>query len=93
MLTVTVTAKEKLKEALQKKTTDPEVAIRIIPSSSMPDQLELFLDKERKGDQVVESEEGIKVLIIGPDSVPMLEGMVLDYKETGFTISKLAPDT
>ena len=93
MLTVTATAKEKLKEALQKKTTDPEVAIRIIPSSSMPDQLELFLDKERKGDQVVESEEGIKVLIIGPDSVPMLEGMVLDYKETpqgaGFTMSKL----
>ena len=29
MLTVTTTAKDKLKETLQKQTTDPEVAIRV----------------------------------------------------------------
>ena len=60
MLTVTAKAKEKLnKEALEKQTMDPEAAIRIIPSSSMPTRLEFVLDKEREGDQVVEREESI----------------------------------
>ena len=97
MLTVTVNAKEKLKEALQEQTADPEVAIRIIPSPSMPNRLELVLDKEKEGDQVVESEEGTKVLLIGDDLAPALEGMIIDYQETpqgaGFTMSKLAPGT
>ncbi|MFQ5924614.1 MAG: HesB/IscA family protein [Dehalococcoidia bacterium] len=97
MLTVTATAKEKLKEALQVQATDPEVAIRIIASPSDPNRLELVLDNEREGDQVVESEGGIKVLLVGPDIAPTLEGMVIDHQETpegaGFTISKLAPDT
>jgi thioredoxin 1 len=95
MLTVTVNAKQKLKEALQQQ-TDPETAIRIIPSPSDPNQLQLALDKEKQGDQVVETEEGIKVLLIGPDLAPALEGMVMDYRETpegsGFTMSKLAPE-
>ena len=97
MLTVTATAKEKLKEALQEQTMDPEMAIRIIPSSSMPNRLELALDKGKKGDQVVQSEQGVKLLVIGPDLAPTLEGMVIDYQETpqraGFTISKLDPGT
>jgi Fe-S cluster assembly iron-binding protein IscA len=97
MLTVTDTAKGKLKEALQEQTTDPEVAIRIIPSRSTPNRLELVLDKEKEGDQVVESEGGTKVLLIGSDLAPELEGMVVDYQEkpqgAGFSISKLAPDT
>lgn len=97
MLTVTAKAKEKLKEALQKQTTDLEVAIRIIPSRSTPNRLELVLDKEKEGDQVVESEGGTKVLLIGSDLAPELEGMVIDHQETpqgaGFSISKFAPDT
>ena len=97
MLTVTAEAKEKLIEALQELTTDPEVAVRLIPSLSMPNQLELVLDKEREEDQVVESEEGMNVLLIGSDIAPALEGMVLDYQETpqgaGFTIAELAPGT
>lgn len=97
MLTVTATAKEKFEEALQVETPEPEMAIRIIASPSMPNRLELVLDKEGEGDQVVESEEGIKILLIGPDLAPALDGMVIDYQETpegaGFTISELAPDT
>jgi len=95
MLTVTTAAKEKLKEALQKQTTDPEMAIRIVSSPSEPNRLELVLDKEKAGDQVVESEESIKVLLIGPDLVSALEELVVDYQETsegaGFAISKPAP--
>jgi len=95
MLTVTTTAKEKFKEALETKTTDPEIAMRIILSPSKPNQLQLVLDKEKKGDQVVETEEGRKVLLIGADLVSALEETVIDYKETpeatGFTISKPDP--
>ncbi|MFQ6122782.1 MAG: iron-sulfur cluster biosynthesis family protein [Dehalococcoidales bacterium] len=97
MLTVTAKAKEKFKEALQEQATDPEVAIRIILSRSVPNRLELVLDKEREEDQVVESKEGTKILLIGSDLAPTLDGMVIDYQETpqgtGFSISKLAPDT
>ena len=95
MLTVTTTAKEKFKEALQTRTTDPEIAMRIISSPLKPNRLQLVLDKEKEGDQVVETEEGRKVLLIGADLVSALEGMVIDYQETpegtGFTISKPAP--
>jgi Fe-S cluster assembly iron-binding protein IscA len=95
MVTVTITAKEKFKEALQTKTTDPEIAMRIILSPSKPNHLQLVLDKEKKGDQVVETEEGRKVLLIGADLVSALGEMVIDYQETpegtGFTISKPAP--
>jgi len=95
MLTVTALAGEKLKEAIQAQMADPEVAIRLVPSPSMPDRLELTLDKEQVGDQVVES-EGVKVLLLGPEVAPALEGMVIDCEETPegvrFTISELAPD-
>ena len=95
MLTVTIAAKRKLKEALQKQTTDPETAIRVVSSPSDPKRLELVLDKEKEGDQIVESEEGTKVLLIGSNLGSDLEGMVVDYQETsegtGFTISRPAP--
>ncbi|NIW10887.1 MAG: hypothetical protein GWN33_10195 [Gammaproteobacteria bacterium] len=95
MLTVTATAKEKLKETLQEQTTDPEEAIRLIPDPSDPNQLSFTLDKEKEGDHVVESEDGRKVLLVAPDLAPALGEMVMDYQETpegaGYTISKLAP--
>jgi Fe-S cluster assembly iron-binding protein IscA len=90
MLKVTAAAKEKLKEVLQKRTTDPKEGMRIIPSPSNPKQLAFVLDKEKEGDHAVESEEGRKVLLIGPELAPSLEGKVLDYQETaegaGFSI-------
>ena len=93
MLTVTATAKEKLKETLQERTTDPEEAIRLIPDPSDPNRLKFTLDKEKEGDHVVESEDGRKVLLVAPDLASALGGMVMDYQETpegaGYTISKL----
>jgi len=97
MLTVTATAKEKLKELLQKQITEPEVAVRITSSPAMPNKLELFLDKEKEGDQVVESEKGVKLLLIAFELAAVLNGMVIDYQVTpqgtGFTISRLTPGT
>lgn len=96
MLTLTALAAGKLKEAIQAETTDPEVCIRIIPSPSRPNELEMTLDKENEGDQVVES-EGVRILLLGPDLAVALGGMVIDWQETpqggGFTISEVAPGT
>ena len=95
MVTVTPTAKEKLKEILQERTMDPQEAMRIISLPLNPEQLELVLDKEKEADHVVESEEGRKLLLIGPLLVPVLGEKVIDYQETpqraGFTISKHIP--
>jgi len=95
MLTVTALAGGKMKEAIQAKTTDPEMSFRLIPHPSKPNQWKMVLDKEKEGDQVVES-EGVKILFLSPEVVPMLEGMVIDYQETpqggGFTMSKIAPE-
>jgi len=97
MLTVTTNAKERIKEAL-KHTSNPEVAIRIVPSSSEPNRLQLVLDEEKEGDQVVATEEGKKLLLIGTDLAPVLDEMVLDCQETPegkslITISKPDPST
>jgi len=94
MLIVTPRAKEKLKESLlEEQIMDPEVTFRITPIHSMPNRLGIALDKERKGDQVVKGEEGIKILLIRSDLFQELEGMILDYQGSlqvaGFTISKL----
>ena len=96
MLTVTAQAAEKIREDLKAATADPEVSVRLIPSPSMPNRIEMSLDKEREGDQVVES-EGVKILLLDSQIAQALEGMVIDCEETPqgerFTISKLAPDT
>ena len=95
MLEVTEEAKEKLKEALlEEQIRDPGVTFRITPVHSMPDRLGIALDKENKGDRVVKSEEGIKILLIESDLAQELKGMVLDYQQTsqgsGFKILRLS---
>ena len=96
VLTVTALAVEKLKEAIRTQTTDPEIGIRLMPSPSKPDQFEMTLDKEKEGDQVVES-EGLKILLLRSELAPALEGMVIDCLETPqgvrFTRSKTTPRT
>ena len=96
MVTVTAQAAQKLRENLQAVTTDPEVGIRLILSPSIPNRIEMVLEKDKEGDQVVES-EGVKILLLDPEIAQLLEGMVIDYEETPqggkFTISKLASDT
>ncbi len=73
------------------------MATRIIVSPSAPNRLEMVLDKEGEGDQVVKSEGGIKVLLVGPDLAPALDGMVIDYQQTpdgkGFTMTELDTDS
>ena len=95
MLTVTAEAAAKLKEAIQAQTADPEIAIRLIPSTSRPNQLDMALDKEKEGDQVVEI-EGVKVLFVSAELNEVLDGMVIDCQETEegaqFSIAKLAPE-
>ena len=91
MITVTTNAKERMKEVL-KETSNPEAAIRIVTSSSEPKRLHLVFDNEKEGDQVVATEEGKKLLLIGTDLAPVLDEMVLDIQETPegklLTISK-----
>ena len=94
MLQVTARAKEKLREALfEEQRVDLEIIFRITPIASMPDRLGIALDKKNEGDEVVESEDGIKVLLIESHLAQKLKGMVLDYQEKpqgkGFRILKL----
>lgn len=95
MLTVTASAKEKLKETFHQQ-GDSQMAIRLISSPSNPSQLQLVLDKVKEEDQVLASDDGAKLLIAGPDLAPSLEGITMDYQETpqgsGFTMSKPAPE-
>jgi len=67
--------------------------MRIIYSPTEREGLELALDKEREGDQVVKSEEGRIVLLIQSTLAREFSGMVLDNKEMiqgiGFIITKV----
>jgi Fe-S cluster assembly iron-binding protein IscA len=55
----------------------------------------MVLDKEKRGDQVVENKTGEKVMLIGSDLASEIEGLVVDYQKTpqgaGFTISTPSP--
>jgi Fe-S cluster assembly iron-binding protein IscA len=97
MLTVTEIAKEKLREYLQAKTNNPEMAIRLVTSTSASKRFTFVLDKEKNGDKVVESKAGEKVLLIRPGLFSELEGLVVDYQEraqgSAFTISTSASRT
>ena len=91
MLTVTTNAKKKFKKLLQKQDSDKGFSIRITHSTSKKNTFEFILDKEKESDQVVKSEEGINILLIGNDVASTLEGKTIDYHETpegaGFSIS------
>ena len=82
MLTVTAKAKEKLREVLKRQTTEPEVALRVTPNHPAHNRLELVLDKEKKGDRVVQAKNGVTVLLIRPDLTKRLSGILIDYRET-----------
>jgi Fe-S cluster assembly iron-binding protein IscA len=91
VLTVTPAAAERLKEAILAKTADPDLCFRLIPSPTKPSQLKMTLDRQKEGDLVVEK-EGVRILVISPEMVPELRGMVIDYQDRpdggGFTISR-----
>ncbi len=85
-----------MREVIQARVKDHELGIRLILSPSNPNQLKMTLDKEKEGDQAVES-EGLKILLLSPEIATAVEGMVIDCREIPegrrFTISKLATDT
>ena len=97
MLTVTEPAKEKLKSRLLRLKTGSKTTIRLIPAPKKPGKYKMIWDKERAKDQVVESKEGIKILLVGADLVRAIEGMVVDFRTTpegtGFAIYKLRSNT
>jgi len=97
MLTVTEVAKEKLKSRLLRLKTGSETTIRLIPAPKKPGKWKMIWDKEKPEDQVVESKDGIKILLVGVDLVRAIEGMVVDFRTTsqgtGFAIYKLRSDT
>jgi Fe-S cluster assembly iron-binding protein IscA len=83
MLSVTTTAKEKLREELLKvREEDNESLIRIAPSSSSPAKIGFVLDREKEGDNVIKDNEGQKLLLINTDLARDLKGMILDFQET-----------
>ena len=81
MLTITPQAQEKLIEALKAHTRDPKMAIRICLNPSMPKRLDLILDKAKKGDCILKTMDGMKVLVIQSHLATKLEGLLLDYEE------------
>jgi Fe-S cluster assembly iron-binding protein IscA len=85
MLAVTTNAKEKLRKILLKeRTTGNDIALlRIACSSLDPVKLNLVLDTESEGDYVIMDNKGDKLLVIGSDVIPLVIGMILDFKETG----------
>ncbi len=97
MLTVTEAAKEKLKSRLLRLKTGSKTSIRLIPAPKKPGKWKMIWDKERPEDQVVESKDGIKILLVGADLVRAIEGMVVDFRTTsqgtGFAIYKLRSTT
>ena len=82
MLIVTGRAKARLVQALRQQTADPEKAIRLVlaPSPSRP--LGFILDDQEEGDQVVNAEDGSKVLLMGPSVGAALDNSLIDYCET-----------
>ncbi|MFW6125642.1 MAG: thioredoxin [Chloroflexota bacterium] len=81
MLKVTTSAKAQLEQLLQQQRPQPGMAVRV-SASPAGDQLQLAWDEEREGDQVVTSDEGENLLLVGPDVAPMVDTMVMDYQES-----------
>jgi len=76
----------------------PGVCVRLVPSPSPsnPAQLKMIPGTPKAQDHVVESEDGLNLLLVGADLLPTLEGMVIDFRETrlgtGFTVSRIPPE-
>jgi len=79
MIGVTSRAKVALTELRDSKVQDPEAGLRLAPSAS--GRLELFPDRPRPGDQVVEH-VGAKVLLVDGDLADALTGAEIDCETT-----------
>jgi Fe-S cluster assembly iron-binding protein IscA len=90
MITVTASAGERIRNDLQAINTEPGVCLRLFRSQSTANQLDMALDTEREGDQVVES-KGIKIFLLDPEMSRVLERTIIDYdampEGNGFSIT------
>ncbi len=95
MVTVTGKARKKLMETLRDQSEDPEKALRLVLAPSIQAPLGFVMDDPEAGDGTVESEEGVKILLIGPAVAAALRGVLIDYEDSpqgeGFTVSHMEP--
>ncbi len=80
MLIVTENAKRHLKRLLVTNTADPNLGIRLKGGKGM--QLGVLLDRKADDDYVVKL-EGTKVLMVGPELFPLVDGATLDSERNG----------
>lgn len=78
MLTVTEDARRALKTILENAETQPGQTLRLVEDQG---NYGLTLDTKQEGDQVVEH-EGVIVLLIGPELKAQLESVILDLQST-----------
>ncbi|MBD3393447.1 MAG: hypothetical protein GF418_15030 [Chitinivibrionales bacterium] len=94
MLTVTSQAKEALGQILDQRQHDSNTAIRIARANEGQGNLKFVLAEENSGDQVVSAEDGTKLLLVNNELSQTLDGLVLDYVDSGeskgFTVSQPA---
>jgi len=82
MLTITARAGKKLAEAATTRAGTPGKLMRLCMTPSGFGPLDLFLDEAGEGDLVVTSQDGRKVLLVGPLLADALDGMVMDCRNT-----------
>lgn len=80
MVTVTEDAKEELRRALSSANiTDPELGLRLVRGPT--GRIEVVLDREKQGDQVVEH-EGSKVLLIDEEMAIALQSLTIACEDS-----------
>jgi hypothetical protein len=94
MLTITQKAGKKLLEAVSTRTRDPRKVLRLCMTPSGLGPFDLIPDVEGAGDQVITSEDGKKVLLVGSRLAEALDYMVIDCRKTpvGFVFTILQSD-
>jgi uncharacterized repeat protein (TIGR02543 family) len=93
-LIITVRALAKLKEAIGVQTTGTADVVRIVNSTTAPDQFEMKMDSFKRGDCVLER-EGRRILVFSSEIESVLRGTTIDIREapdgTHFTMSRSTP--
>ena len=90
MVTLSDVAAEKLRAILvEEKAEEKGLRIRVVPGGCSGFSYDMIFDDKAEGDQVFEA-AGVRLLVDG-DSMPLLEGATIDFKEEigheGFTIN------
>jgi Fe-S cluster assembly iron-binding protein IscA len=79
MVNVTERAKEKLKALLETEGNDQSVGLRL--GATPTGQFDVFPDRERPDDQVVEH-DGAVVLLVGQEVAEKVDNTIIDYEES-----------